>query len=186
MSPNANFKIISTFTLSTDVQEVDICQQNLYETFVSLGKIQDITQPVMLSAEVPSPLSYTFSINPVMEVPTKSLFTLVGLQSLQKGYHDIKIKSISGNEQLETTFKMFLGSTTAATTTAIIPALYKSDVNPSNTLFKWNEVEGAKSYLFELSASPDFNVLIKNDMISGATEYVYVGEVKYITGESKP
>ncbi|MBK8348318.1 MAG: T9SS type A sorting domain-containing protein [Saprospiraceae bacterium] len=170
---NANFKIISTFTLSTDVQEVDICQQNLYETFVSLGKIQDITQPVMLSAEVPSPLSYTFSINPVMEVPTKSLFTLVGLQSLQKGYHDIKIKSISGNEQLETTFKLFLGSTTAATTTAIIPALYKSDVNPSNTLFKWNEVEGAKSYLFELSASPDFNVLIKNDMISGATEYVY-------------
>lgn len=158
---NTNFRITTTFTIESDSSSVDICDQNSFETFISLNKVQDLSQPVLLSLEsAPSELLYSFSPNLIESVPAKSLFTVDGLQFLPLGLHTIIINAISGSEKLSTVLKLFKGDKQPSVPSLLSPVDFSSDVNPIKTKFIWDHLTGIKDYNFEISQTPGFEQIL--------------------------
>jgi Metallo-peptidase family M12B Reprolysin-like/SprB repeat/Cadherin-like/Secretion system C-terminal sorting domain len=165
---NANFKITSTFTVSAEKAFLEICDQNVYETFISLEKVQDIYQPVILSIKSgPQILNYDFSVNPVATVPSKSLLTIRGLQNLTPGRHDVKIIATAGTEKLETDICLFVGNKASKAPELISPADLTGNVEASKSKFVWEQLEGVKDYTFEISLTPSFQPILQSLTVSG-------------------
>ena len=158
---NANFKITTTFTVSAENVYVEVCNQNIFETFISLEKVQDINQPINLSIKSgPNMLDYKFSVNPITSIPSKSLLTIERLQNLEPGLHKVEIVAASGNEKLETHVDLFVGNKIAVSPQLLSPSDLSGNINATKATFTWGNLPGSKDYTFEISLSPAFEPVL--------------------------
>jgi len=164
---NANFKISTTFTVAVENVYVEVCNQNIFETFISLEKVQDIIHPIKLSVKAgPQVLDYKFSINPVESIPAKSLLTINGLQSLSPGSHKVEIIAASGNEKLETHLDLFVGNKMTMSPVLLAPADLSGNIKAVKAEFTWEKLAGVKDYTFEISLSPGFDPILQTFTLS--------------------
>lgn len=155
-----NFKITTSFTMGTDISELNICDEDEWTTSIYLKEVSTIKNPVVLS--VPSPiagLTYTFSDNTISSLPDTVKLTISGLKSLDPDEYQVVINAISGTELLNSTIHIFKGL--AEDNIQLVSPLQNSAaILPSNVLFSWNKLGGVKDYLLEISESPAFDSLI--------------------------
>jgi hypothetical protein len=158
---NANFKIISNFDITVSPKVIDICDQQAVEVEVTVNKIQNISQPLILEVDkLPNPLNYSFSVNPIDELPAKSYLNISGLSNLNLGWYAIDVIAKSGSERLKTKIEIFVGDINKYDINLTSPANNSSNVNPVNLQFSWAQISGAKDYSIEISTSPGFEPLL--------------------------
>ncbi len=164
---NANFRITSTFTLNLETYSANICNQDTFQTRISLGKVQDITQPILLQIdEIPNELNAQFSINPIENVPAESTITLTGLTSLNPGEHKVILSAKSGTEKLSTEISFFVGLQEVTQVALNSPDNLSSDIEAKNRVFSWNAIPGVKDYTFEISLSPGFEPILHSASVN--------------------
>ncbi len=176
---NANFKIISSFTLATDVASAEICDEAELDVSVSVQKILDITQPVQMSlAQVPAGMTYAFSENPLNVIPAGTVLSLSNLQNVAPGKYTLLIEASSGVEKISIPFDLYILLESNQGVQPLLPANLASDINASSVDVVWAEVAGARNYTVEVSNNPGFSTLVSSTVTEGTTINLSLSENK--------
>ena len=173
---NANFKIISSFTIDAEIKQKNICNESSFTTKLLLDSILQIGSPIELSILNPvSGLDYFFSLNPVNSVPSESELLITGLQSLPAGTHVVEVLAVSGMERLTAKIELFSGNKTVASFNTLYPINNSLDVDPNKINFTWESISGIKDYNIEISTTPAFSVVL-HKATTAANKYEYTLE----------
>lgn len=160
---NNNFRITSTFNAVSSITQLDICNQDAFETEIALTANQAVSGPVVLSmVNLPSGLTASFSTNQLSPLPANPTLKVEGLQSLSKGSHTLTLSAAIGVEQIFIEISLFLGQTTPQIVTTIAPANSQSNVSPSPTAFFWQAVEGIKDYTLDVATFASFDPILQS------------------------
>lgn len=158
---NANFKIISSYSLATDIDNVDVCDEQSVNVNISIQKILDISNPIQLSVKnAPAGLTHSFSINPVTSIPTGTVLTLSGVQDVAPGKYLLAIEAASGAEKISLPFGLNVLSKESFFVQPSAPLNLSPEINPSSVLLSWVPVSGAKDYTVQLSNNPGFGSIV--------------------------
>lgn len=157
---NQNFKITSSFTISSKVDNLEVCYENEVSVEINIKETGQVTQPIRLSvANLPDGLSYNFSKNDIIDFPATVLLTLSGVDQLNPGNLTILVEGKSGNEYLNTPVVIFKGLLDDEMELEL-PIHHDPSVNPSNTRFLWKSLEGITDYVLEVSHTQDFEEIL--------------------------
>lgn len=157
---DTNFKIVASFSLTSDSSLKIICNEDVWTTEITLEKIRTISQPIHLSitSQIDG-LDYIFSDNDITTLPTTVSLTISGLSQLQPGDYQSVVTAITGSESLTAEINLFKGLSEDKIH-LLTPANHEASVNPTNILFSWNYLEGVIDYNIEVSNSPIFSDII--------------------------
>ncbi|MBK9734225.1 MAG: T9SS type A sorting domain-containing protein [Saprospiraceae bacterium] len=164
---NANFKITTSFTVSSDVSKIDVCNQTEANAAITLSKIQNINQSIDLTVvNGPVELQYAFSANPV-NLPGSSVLTISNLQALSLGKKSFKVQASNlSNEKLTTDIELFVGNKNPLSATLTSPLNFTDDIEPINVNFAWEDISGIKDYNIEISTNPSFDPIVHTSVVS--------------------
>ena len=170
---NFNFKIVSSFNVTTDIKSLDVCIQDEFTTNLVFTQNQPINAPIELTVLNPiAGLTYDFSPNSVTDLQNGSILRVTGLQNLPKGVQTITIQAQSGNEKLETVISLFVGITDITAFKNISPELNSVNINEVKVPFIWEKVNGVINYTLEVSTSPTFVPSVLSTTVTD-TSYLY-------------
>lgn len=159
---DTNFKIVASFTLTSDSSLKIICNEDVWSTEIILEKVSSISQPIHLSISSPiDGLDYIFSDNDITILPTTVTLTISGINQLEPSDYKIIITATSGPESLSAEINLFKGLTEDKIH-LLTPANHEASINPTNILFSWDELKGVIDYNIEVSDSPIFSNIIHN------------------------
>ena len=170
---NFNFKIVSSFNVTTDIKSLDVCTQDEFTTNLIFTENQPINAPIELTVLNPiAGLTYDFSPNSVTDLQNGSILRVTGLQNLPKGVQTITVQAQSGNEKLETSISLFVGITEIVPFDYLSPPQNSININEVKVPFIWEKVHGVINYTLEVSSSPNFNQTELSTTIAD-TSYLY-------------
>ena len=153
---NNNFEITSSFTISTQKDFFDVCDEDEIIVRIFLMSTGQNIAPIHLTLSgIPDDLHHTFDMNDIDQLPEYVALTMTGLQGLDPGNHIFEIVANAGGEILKTSFELFKGLEED-----LITLLLPENGNPSvpsvNVLLSWSKLPGVVDYDVEVSHTPTF------------------------------
>jgi hypothetical protein len=172
---NANFKITTTFSISSDSTQFSICSENSKTLNLKLTKVDPANQSITLSTVgLPTGILASFD-PPTVNLPNNTNLSLTGFNALAPGSYKFDIIAAgSGTEKitLPITFTRFFN--TSSPVENISPNNGADGINNQMISFTWKPVDGAKNYTLEVSSNPSFSFL---DIAVTTTSPTYNGSL---------
>jgi hypothetical protein len=155
---NFNFRISSSFNLTTPSSRMEICDESLPATVV-LNLAKFVTNDVSVNLTASSPvegLNISFSDpNPV--APSTVNMVVSGLENLNYGDNPITVTAQTSSEQISLSLSLFRTLDELPQMEQLAPANYANLTSRFNILFECRAFTGIPEYEFEISTSPDFS-----------------------------
>lgn len=154
---NFNFRISSSFNITSAAQKYDICDTE--PVSVNLNITKSVTSEVGVALEALSEIhGLTFSFSEA-ETSAPAMVNLVigGLENLQPGNNPIEIRATTDVEQIILTINLFKGLSEFPLQNLIAPASNTSNLSRFNVAFEWEIHPGISEYDVEIAQSPDFS-----------------------------
>ena len=159
---NANITINSgtpTFELDVVPVNVTFCPNASNTVAVKVNSILGYSQPVTLTvSNMPSGVTYSFSVNPVM--PGQNSILSISNNSASVGLSNIQITGISGAIVKNSTFG--LNILYIPTAVSLIAPINNSSNDTIKPLMSWTAIPNISNYELQISREVDFGSFILN------------------------
>lgn len=178
---NSNFQITTTFSVSTDLSYIEVCDQSKIDINLNLVKLANVDQNISLSLEnPPNGLQFTFSPQ-VISLPGTSTLSISNPQSLPGETTLLTVLASAGIEKISTDVELFKASNTLVNVENIYPSNFLTNVTPENITFEWSDIFGINRYKLEIASNPSFSesVLVLNSDRNLVTTNLLPGSIYY-------